>query len=310
MVQTIEPDIDMSVAGLGFPEGPVAAPDGTIYVCDVHGGFIRQVRDGRHSVFADVGGGPNGLAFGSDGWLYVANNGGAMRWERRDGLLLSHGFKSDGFDARIERIHPKTGVVERVLDEIDGRPLQAIDDLVFDQDGSFWFTDLGRDGERSRSYGGLYWASSDGRRRREAAYPLVDGANGIGLSPDGKTLYATEYGAGRLWAWTVKAPGILEKEPGHPHGGRLLWQAPDAQLLDSLAVAASGNIVIATQPGGVFSVVSPSGTLLARVRMPEAFPTNLCFNVQDPGIAYATLSSSGQLARIRWPEPGPRASFT
>lgn len=301
--------IERQVDGLGFPEGPVAHPDGTIYVCDIYAGQVRQIRDGRHSLLADLGGGPNGLALGPDDWLYVANNGGVMRWERKDGVLLSHGFETAGYDTRIERIHLTTGAVERVLDQIDGRPLQAIDDLVFDSSGGFWFTDLGRDGPRSRSYGGIYWSSANGRHRREVAYPLVNGANGIGLAPDGKTLYATEYGAGRLWAWAVEAPGVLAKSGHHPHGGRLLWQAPDALLLDSLAIAASGNIIIATQPLHGFSVIAPDGTQVGAIPMPDQFPTNLCFDPRDPTIAYATLSSTGKLATIRWNEPGLRRVF-
>jgi len=309
MMMGMAPHIENLVEDLGFPEGPVAHPNGTIYVCDVHGGLVRQIRDGRHSVLADLGGAPNGLAIGPDGWLYVANNGGAMAWERKDGLLLSRGFETEGFDARIERIHLRTGAVERVLDRVDGRALQAIDDLVFSEDGSFWFTDLGRDGEHSRSYGGIYWSSADGKNCRQAAYPLVNGANGIGMSPDGKTLYATEYGAGRLWAWTISAPGVLQKTGPHDHAGRLLWQAPNAQLVDSLAIAASGNIIIATQPAGVFSVITPSGTHLASIQTPDRFPTNLCFDPLDPTVVYATLSSMGSLAKLRWNEPGLRLAF-
>lgn len=301
--------IDVLFGGLGFPEGPLVASDGTIYVCDIHGGLVLQIRDGQTSVLAALGGGPNGLALGPDSWLYVANNGGAMRWAREDGLLLSRGFEASGFDARIERIHLTDGRVERVLDRVDGRPLQAIDDLVFNPDGSFWFTDLGRDGARSRTYGGIYWCPADGGGCREVVYPLVNGANGIGLAPGGKTLYATEYGAGRLWAWQIAGPGQLQRIAGQAHGGRLLWQAPAAQLLDSLAMTASGNIIVAVQPTGLFAVIAPDGRHLGSVRMPEHFPTNLCFDPAHPSVAYATLSSTGSLARMDWPEPGLGLAF-
>jgi gluconolactonase len=299
-----QPHWNVLASNLGFPEGPLALADGSVLVCDVHGGLVRRVVDGQSSVLADLGGAPNGLALGPDGWLYVANNGGAMRWKQQDGLLISEGFLETGFDARIERIDLETGRTERVLDKVDGRALQAIDDLVFGSDGGFWFTDLGRDGERGRSYGGVYWSSLDGKDRREAAYPLAAGANGIGLSPDGRTLYATEYAAGRLWAWSVDGPGRLRHDADHAHGGRLIWQAPDALLLDSLAITAAGNVVIATQPSGVFSVISPEGVLLSTIETPEHFPTNLCFDPTDPHIAYATFSNTGCLARVEWDEPG------
>jgi gluconolactonase len=286
---------------LGFIEGPLIH-HGAVLLCDLHGGLIRKVADGQQSVLCETGGAPNGLAIGPDGQLYVANNGGAMRWEKDGDRLISKGFKPEGYDARIERIDMATGDASRIVNMIDGRRFEAIDDLVFDGDGGFWFTDLGRDGERNRTYGGIYWTSLDGSEVIEAAFPIVNGANGIGLSHDGRTLYATEYGAGRLWAWSVEGPGQLRKLEGQAHGGRPLWQAPGAQLLDSLKVAPSGNIVIATQPTGLFSVISPEGRYLGAVEVPDSDPTNLCFDPADPSIVYATLGTTGRLMKIHWDE--------
>ncbi len=299
----IAPPIEILTRQAGFPEGPLVMPDGSIAFCDIKAGMIRRLDGDRLAALADVGGGPNGLALGPDGWLYVANNGGAMRWEELDGRTISKGFKQSGFDARIEKINLANGSIERVLDSVDGRAFQAIDDLVFDPSGEgFWFTDLGRDAEHSRTYGGVYWSKIDGSAICECAYPLVNGANGIGLSPDGSTLYATEYGAGRLWSWRVEGPGALASAEGQAHGGTLVWQAPGAQLLDSLKVTPRGNVVIATQHKGVFSVVSPAGELLTEIEMPEDFLTNLCFDPEDSSIAYATLSTTGRLVKFHWDE--------
>ena len=63
--------------GLEFPEGPVCERDGTVYFVEIGGGRIRKIApDGTLSVVAQQGGGPNGLAKGPDGALYVTNNGG------------------------------------------------------------------------------------------------------------------------------------------------------------------------------------------------------------------------------------------
>lgn len=295
-------DIATVADDLGFPEGPVVLGDGRIALCDIHGGVIRLVAGGRSEVLADVGGGPNGLAIAPDGCLYIANNGGSMLWHREGEQLFSDGFRSECFDSRIERLDLRTGAVTRILDSVDGRPFQAIDDLVFDGRAGFWFTDLGRGGERSRTYGGIYWASMDGSEVAEAAYPLPMGANGIGLSPGGDTLFATEYGAGRLWKWSVDGPGRLRMNPAADHGGTLVWQDLEARLLDSIGITRNGFVVMATQPAGGFTVVSPEGNLLAIIPMPDAFPTNICFDSSHRDVAYATLSRTGRLVRIAWDE--------
>ncbi|WP_277983305.1 SMP-30/gluconolactonase/LRE family protein [Sphingomonas faeni] len=293
--------IHIEATGIGFVEGPLVLGDALLF-CDLHQGVVKRLRSGETTIVYDAGGVPNGIAIGPDGMLYVANNGGAMRWGQEGDQLVSRGFEETGFDARIDRVDLADGSIARVLDKVDGRRFQAIDDLVFHPTAGFWFTDLGRDGERSRTYGGIYWSSLDGSDVREVAYPLVNGANGLGVSYDGRTLYATEYGAGRLWSWSIEAPGRLRLEDGQPHGGRLLWQAPDALLLDSLKVAPSGNIVIATQPVGVFSVISPEGRYLGAVDVPDSFPTNICFDPGDDTVAYATLARTSRLARIEWDE--------
>ena len=46
------------------------------------------------------------------------------------------------------------------------------------------------------------------------------------------------------------------------------------------------------------------------VKMPDVYPTNICFGGADMKTAYITLSASGQLAAMDWPEPGLRLNFT
>ncbi|MGK2964424.1 MAG: SMP-30/gluconolactonase/LRE family protein [Tepidiformaceae bacterium] len=72
-------------SGLGFPEGPVALPDGDLLVTEImHGKVARVKPDGTKSVFAVTGGGPNGMAVGPDGAYYVTQNGG-FAWIERVG---------------------------------------------------------------------------------------------------------------------------------------------------------------------------------------------------------------------------------
>ena len=71
--------------------------------------------------------------------------------------------------------------------------------------------------------------------------------NGIGLSPDEKTLYVAETEAARLWAFPIEAPGVVKKDPWpSPHGGKLVAGMGGYQRFDSLAVQADCRICVAT----------------------------------------------------------------
>ena len=101
----------------------------------------------------------------------------------------------------------------RVLyDHCGPHKLLGPNDIVFDGLGGFYFTDLGKARARDRDWGGVYYALADGSRITEVAHPILT-PNGIGLSPDGKTLYVAETETARLWAFDVEAPGVLAKAP-------------------------------------------------------------------------------------------------
>jgi gluconolactonase len=51
------------------------------------GKITRCLPDGRKVVVAEPGGGPNGLAIGPDGAVYVCNNGG-MQWVNIEGVQV------------------------------------------------------------------------------------------------------------------------------------------------------------------------------------------------------------------------------
>ena len=301
------PDLRIVADGLRFPEGPVAMPDGSVALVEIEARRITRVAaNGTKSNIATVGGAPNGLALGPGGMLYVCNNGG-FSWHDEPGMLRPTGQSPDYSGGRIERVDPATGAIETLYRAVDGRPLRGPNDLMFDAHGGFWFSDLGKVRARDRDHGGAYWGAADGSRVVEAAFPVFGGANGIGISPDGRTLYVAETETGRLWAWDVEGPGQLRKEPWpSSNGGRVLCQFPGYRRLDSIAIAASGNIIVATLVSGEITTVSPAGEILRVVKMPERMPTNICFGGTDMRTAYITLSTSGKLAAMQWDEPGFR----
>ena len=63
--------------------------------------------------------------------------------------------------------------------------------------------------------------------------------NGIGLSPDGRKLYAAETETARLLCWTITGEGEVELKPWPAPGfGSLVTSPAGFQRFDSLAVDA------------------------------------------------------------------------
>ena len=133
--------------GLQFPEGPVAMDDGSVLLVEIARGTLTRVRhDGLVQVVADLDGGPNGAAMGPDGAVYVCNNGG-FRWHTEaDGCHRPVGQADDYSGGRIERVNLATGRAERLYDTADGGALCGPNDIVFDAQGGFYFTDLSGSG--------------------------------------------------------------------------------------------------------------------------------------------------------------------
>lgn len=294
-------------SGLQFPEGPVAMGNGDVIMVEIKRGTISRVSsDGSVEVVAEPGGGPNGAALGPDGKLYVANNGGSFAWLDADGLTVPHQPPPPGSHqgGRIERVDLESGDVEVLYRDCDGRPLRGPNDLVFDREGGFYFTDHGIREERTSDRTGVFYARADGSQIREVVFPL-DSPNGIGLSPDGSRLYVAETFSARVWWWEVTAPGEVAKVEGLlEHGGTLLAGSAGLRAFDSLAVDGEGNVCVGTLVHGGISVFAPDGSEQEFVETDDILTTNICFGGEGLRTAYLTLSSSGRLVATDWPHPG------
>lgn len=289
---------------LKFPEGPVALADGSVLFAEIAGGTVSRVDPaGKVNVVADTGGGPNGMAMGPDGALYVANNGGSQ-YGKGHFKWTNVGVPADYTGGWIDRVDLQTGAVKRLYTHCGEHRLSAPNDLVFDAQGGFYFSDYGKRHKRYRDHGGLYYAQIDGSDIREVAFP-VSSPNGVGLSPDGTVLYCADTEGCRLWAFDITSPGVVKKH-GHPspNGGRIICGLGGYQRFDSLAVQANGDVCIATFFTGVITVISPDGKVVRQVQVPDPFPTNICFGGSDLRTAFLTLSGEGTVAAMDWAEAG------
>jgi gluconolactonase len=290
--------------GLEFPEGPVAMEDGSVLLVEIKRGTLTRVSpDGTTKVVADCGGGPNGAALGPDGRVYICNNGG-MEFHQAGALTIPGNQPADYAGGSIQRVDLDTGEVETLYTECDGIPLRGPNDIVFDAEGGFWFTDHGKTRERERDRTGAFYAKTDGSFIREMVFPL-EAPNGIGLSPDGRRLYVAETPTARVFAWDIVGPGeIARGQVPSPHGGTCVAGLPGFQYFDSMAVDGAGNICVATIFNGGITVISPDGLSIEHVPMPDPITTNICFGGDDLRTAYITLSATGRLVSTRWPRPG------
>lgn len=297
-------EFDLVATGLRFPEGPIAMPDGSIIVVEIDGSALTRVlKNGSHEQISALEGGPNGAALGPDGWIYVCNSGGWIYEEYAPGLKRTIGqSETPGW---IERVHIETGVVERLYDRSGDQLLQSPNDLVFDSHGGFWFTDHGkRIGDTTRTRG-VYYGAADGSYL-ELVIPGLITANGIGLSPDEKTLYVSETTTRSVWAFEVVAPGQINPTSWPPaaNGGRLVVGLPGYNRLDSMAIDSAGNICVASIINGGIWEISADGESQRHLPFPDHFTTNICFGGDDLCDAFVTLSASGRLVKIRWPRSG------
>jgi len=304
-MSTIAPRVTQITSGLRFPEGPVAMPDGSVVLVEIERRTLSRVTpDGKVHVVASLGGGPNGAAMGPGGKIYVTNNGG-LEFVERPGRLFPVAQSRDYTSGLIQVVAPETGKFDTLYDSCDGRKLRGPNDLVFDRDGGFWFTDLGKTRDRDSDRGAVYYAKADGSSIVEAIFPL-ERPNGIGLSPDERTLYVVETPTARCWAFKLSGPGQIESANGPYRGekGRVVVGLGGYQMFDSLAVDAEGHIAVATLITGAVSDIWPDGSRVDQYTLPDMMVTNVCFGGPGLRTAFATLSMGGTLVSFEWPRPG------
>jgi gluconolactonase len=294
-------------SGLKFPEGPVAMEDGSVLVVEIARGTLTRVKaSGETQVIASLGGGPNGAAIGPDGAAYITNNGG-FEWHERNGMLIPGHAPNDYAGGSIQRVDLRTGKVDVLYTECEGRQLNGPNDLVFDRAGGFYFTDLGKSTPSWRHVGALYYAKADGSK----IVRLLDGLltpNGVGLSPDEKTIYFAGTLDARLWAAQLEGPGTVAPAPTFTRT-RLVGQKTGLAYFDSLAVQADGAICVATIFEGGITTISSDGSSVAHTPMPDPFTTNICFGGKELKTAFITLSGAGKLVSAAWPKQGLRLAY-
>ncbi|OYD73685.1 UNVERIFIED_ORG: lactonase [Burkholderia sp. CF145] len=226
-------------------EGMAFDRDGNLLFVDIYNGRIHRLSASRElsTVYSEEGLHPAGIAIHKDGRIFIASVG----------KINDRGQFSDG---TIISIAPDGGDIQTVVEQSLG---YVIDDMVFDNEGGFYFTDFR--GTATNPIGGLYYVSPD-TRSIQTVLTSMCGANGVALSPDGKVLWATEYFSNRLHRMDIKEPGTLARS-GSMVPYHFVGRAPDSMRTDS-----AGNVYVAMQRQGRVMVFSPFGVPIGQILLP------------------------------------------
>lgn len=271
---------EIHVTGLGFPEGPVALPDGSIAFVDLLHAKIRAYKDGTTRELASVPGAPNGMRLGADGNLYIANNGG----------IAPKSFAELNFaDPQITGCIQKLGTDGRwrtFADELPGGKPSRPNDLVFSPEGEIVFTDpqnwevLGVDD--SAYHGGqILAAGADGKVRPLA--PMTGFPNGLVFHPDGSLLVGItmEHRIVRF-PWEGGRVGPMEE-----------WRRLDDLFNPDGMVFHGDRLFVTGSTGDRVAILDPAGRLVETIDCgPGSDPTNCCVHADR---LWVTLGIPGQL---------------
>ena len=285
-------ELELLAEGLVWAEGPVWVPDGdfllfsdippnSIYRWSETDGVQLFMRpsgyDGSRTDIPEPG--SNGLGLDRDGSLLLAEHG-----NRRIAML--------------ESLSEPNGDKETIADLYAGSRFNSPNDLVIAANGNIYFTDppyglAGNiaDPDKELDYQGVYLI----RRPSNEIVLLAKQSrpNGIGLAPDGRTLYVanSDVNAPFIYAYTIEDDGMLGDRRIFFDTGSLIASGRRG-VPDGMAVDANGNLW-ATGPGGVL-IIDTSGRHLGSILTGQA-TANCTFNA-DGSTLFITADS--RLAKL------------
>lgn len=241
--------------GFDGTEGPIALADGSIVFTENRADqLVKIAPDNAVSTYLEKTGGANALAL------------------RANGELLAVQTATPG----IAALQPANHVI---AGSYSGKPFNRPNDLALARSGSIYFSDPGAPPAAGTplpavpAKTGLYWI--DPRGKVSLVTDDIPRPNGVGLSPDEKTLYVANSWGEHLIAYSVQPNGNLSgrRDFARLAGFKTTPQGPSGGA-DGIAVDESGRVYVATGAG--VEVFSPDGNALGTIPLPKQ-PQNLAF---------------------------------
>ena len=268
-------------AGLNSAEGPIAAPDGSLYFTEPSDNKIYRVDAGDHiTVLFDAKriDDRNGerwrlpaLAMDRQGRIFAARRAGPGKI----GIAIVYPPSEARFFA----------------DSYQGKPFAAPNDLTMGKNGGIYFTDPGDGPDRPHA---VYYVKPSGEVLRVT--DNLDSPNGILLSRDEKTLYVADSRSEYILAFDVKPDGTLGSRGNFVKlkGIKKNEQGAIDSGIDGLALDSEGDLYAISHDG--VEVFNLKGEPLGIISV-GAQATNLAFAGKDGKTLYVT--THGSLFKVR-----------
>lgn len=240
-LQTVEaqPYFNVSQASLVL-EGIVFDRNNNLLFVDVATGRVFKLTPERQLsiVLKENSFGASGLAVHKDGRIFIASVGDMQRGSVR--AIEPNGTREQMIVA------PDTGFL--------------VNDLVFDNQGGFYFTDSR--GNSADPQGGVFYVSPN-VGSIHAILPGLAVGNGIAIDPVGSQIWATEHAKNRLHRVRLSDATTVA-----PFGSVVTYQftgpAPDGARVDS-----EGNVYVAISGQGRVMVFNRNGLPIGQIVLPD-----------------------------------------
>ncbi len=267
--------LETLASGYGLLEGPRVDSNDNLYFSDVtNGGVYRRSPSGEVSTAVPRRRGVGGIALHADGGVVVSGK---------------------------NICHVKDGQT-RILFQRDDIP--GFNDIFTDSAGRVYAGSLRSDPfkEGSRTPGELW--RIEGESKVTEMYGNVGLTNGIGFSPDGKTIYHADSSGPHLIVHDVAADGTMTNR-------RAIAQMTGGTIPDGLCVDEAGCVWVAVYGGRCVTRYTPEGKVDRKIDVPAKAVTSVCFGWKDRRDLYIVTADNtevpdgkGTIFRTRVEVPG------
>ena len=244
-----------------FTEGPTCDKAGNLFFVDQPNNRIMEWSvKGKLSVFMGPSGRANGMMFDANGNLIACADEHNQLWS----------------------IAPDKTVTVLVKD-YRGHYLNGPNDVWIAPGGAMYITDpfyrrtWWDHDKMALASEEVYFLSPDGKRLVQVTDDLKK-PNGITGTPDGKTLFISDIGAGQTWRYEIQPDGSLANKTLFCKLGS-----------DGMTIDTDGNLYLT---GHGVTVFDKTGRRIEHIDVPEAWTANVCLGGRDRTTLFITASKS------------------